>query len=108
MYYGTMTANDALDKYSYPVRRGIEAANRASEAAGYNYTRTSPPPFGYYVTNRDAEGWDSLRRSQAVTETQQKLSTVSVCMKNEFETATYDAARAYFEYTDPFGAKTYA
>lgn len=100
-----MTATETL---SYPVRRGLEAANRASAEAGYNYVRTDTPPFGYYVTNRDAESWDSLRRSQAVTETQQKLATVSVCMKNEYETAVYDAARAYYEYTDPFGAKTYA
>lgn len=100
-----MTANENL---SYPIRKAIAAANEASVSAGYHGGRTSEPPFGYYVTNRDAVTWDALRRSQAVTETQQKLSTVSVCDRNGFETAVYDATRAFYEYTDPFGAKTYA
>lgn len=100
-----MAANETL---SYPVRKVMAAANEAIVAAGYSGGRTSKPLFGYYVTNRDAVTWDAVRRSQTVTETQQKLSTVSVCDRNGYETAVGAATRAYYKYTDPFGAKTYA
>lgn len=105
VYGVTMTTTENL---SYPVRKGLEAANRASAVAGYKTVRTTPPPFGYYVTNEGAVNWDGLRRSQAVTETQQQLATVSSGMRNEYETAVYDAARAFYEYTNPSGAKVHS
>lgn len=98
-----MTATETL---SYPVRRGLEAWNRLNSASGF--VRTNEPHHGYYSRNPEALNWDSLRRSQAVTETQQRLSSVDRRDRGALEIAVYDATRAYYEYTDPFGAKTYA
>ena len=43
-----------------------------------------------------------------MTETQQRLSSVDHRDRDDLEIAVYDSTRAYYEYTDPFGAKTYA
>lgn len=43
-----------------------------------------------------------------MTETQQRLSSVDHRDRGALEIAVYDATRTYYEYTDPFGTKTYA
>ena len=91
--------------YRYSVRRALAVVQQR----GYNYHFPWPPPWGYYVDNPSL-GWDSLRRMQAVVDTQKILHERFhiAGTYDQRDVALYDATRAFYEYTDPFGAKTYA
>lgn len=95
---------------SYPKDRyAVRRAMAAMSQRGYRQTPIAfPPPWGYYVTNPDAAVPGN--RMQAVVDTQKILHErfhVSGTY-DQRDVALYDAVRAFYEYTDPFGVKTYA
>lgn len=91
-------------RLSYPVRRAMIAVNR------YGYRDvpiTFPPVWGYYVTNLGVAATTIEQKMIDVVETQKALS-IRAATFDQRDVRLYDATRAFYEYTDPFGAKTYA
>jgi hypothetical protein len=86
---------------SYPVRRAMAAMS----VYGYrDHPATFPPVWGYYVAHGSPS---STRKLIDVVETQKALA-IRAATYDQRDVRLYDAKRAFYEYTDPFGAKTYA